>query len=71
MRVYKPSQLRRMLREAGLTDVYSRVGVFNPIDTPLSDVIERRTRLLDRRSVLERIGRIGGWYVMGVGRRPR
>jgi ubiquinone/menaquinone biosynthesis C-methylase UbiE len=71
VRVYSPSQLRRLLRAAGFCDVHSRVGVFDPIDTPLSDVIARRTRLLDSRRVLERIGRVGGWYVMGVGRRPR
>jgi hypothetical protein len=68
--VYSPREVRRLLQRAGFVDVSTRVGVFNSIDTPISDVLARRTRLLDNPATLERLGRIGGWYVLGFGRRP-
>ncbi len=71
VRVYSPRQLRRMMREAGFEQVSTSVGVFNSVDTPITDVLARRTRLLDSPAVRERIGRIAGWYVMARGLRPR
>ena len=71
VRVYSPPALRRMMREAGFADVRSSVGVFNVEDTPVSEVLARHTHLLDSPGVRERIGRLGGWYVMGTGRRSR
>jgi ubiquinone/menaquinone biosynthesis C-methylase UbiE len=71
VRVYSPPQLRRILGQAGFEAVATRVGVFNTIDTPISDLLARRTHLLDSARVLDRIGRLGGWYVLGIGRRPR
>jgi ubiquinone/menaquinone biosynthesis C-methylase UbiE len=70
VRVYTPRQVRALLREAGFAEIRTEVGVFNTIDTPVSDVLARRTRLLDDRRVLDWLGRIGGWYVLGSGRRP-
>jgi ubiquinone/menaquinone biosynthesis C-methylase UbiE len=69
VRVYSRPQLRRMLRDAGFDSPRTRVGVFNTVDTPISDLLARRTRLLDDRRVLEWLGRAGGWYVLGIGRR--
>jgi ubiquinone/menaquinone biosynthesis C-methylase UbiE len=71
VRVYSPPRLRRMMRAAGFVDVHTRVGVFNTVDTPISDFLARRTRLLDSPGVREWIGRVGGWYVLAVGRRER
>lgn len=71
VRVYSPRQLRRMLRAAGFEQATTSVGVFNTIDTPITDALARRTRLLEDRKVLDWLGRIGGWYVLGTGRRAR
>lgn len=70
VRVYSPGEVRRLLRRAGFVDVSTRVGVFNTLDTPISDVLARRTHMLDNPKMLDRLGRIGGWYVLGFGRRP-
>jgi SAM-dependent methyltransferase len=71
VRVYSPAQLRRMLFDAGLLDVCTSIWGFDVEDTPISTWLARHTSLLDRASVRERIGRIGGWYVVGVARRGR
>jgi len=69
VRVYGPGQLRRMLRAAGFDRVSTSVGVFNAIDTPITDTLARRTHLLDNPKTLDRLGRIGGWYLLGAGSR--
>lgn len=69
VRVYTPRQVRAMLSRAGFAEVRTQVGVFNTMDTPISQVLARHTRLLDDRRVLDWLGRVGGWYVLGVGRR--
>jgi ubiquinone/menaquinone biosynthesis C-methylase UbiE len=69
VRVYSPPELRRLMRDAGFEAARTEVGVFNTIDTPISDLLARRTHLLDSPRVRERIGQVGGWYVLGVGRR--
>jgi ubiquinone/menaquinone biosynthesis C-methylase UbiE len=70
VRVYTPPEVRALLSRAGFVDVRTDVGVFNTMDTPLSDVVARHTRLLDDQRVLDWLGRVGGWYVLGCGRRP-
>ncbi len=70
VRVYSPAEVRSLLQAAGFVSVTSEVGGFNVEDTPITAVIARHTRVLDRRNVLDAIGRFGGWYVLGVGRRP-
>ena len=47
VRVYAPREVRRMLENAGLTDVRSDAGVFNTVDTPITDLLAR-----DRKSVV-------------------
>ena len=70
VRVYTPRQVRAMLQPGRVCRTCAlEVGVFNTMDTPVSDVLARHTRLLDDRRVLDWLGRIGGWYVLGVGRR--
>jgi ubiquinone/menaquinone biosynthesis C-methylase UbiE len=69
VRVYSPAQLRRMLTDAGFLGVRTSICGFDVDDTPVSAWLAHRTRLLDSPRVRERIGRIGGWYAIGVGRR--
>jgi ubiquinone/menaquinone biosynthesis C-methylase UbiE len=68
--VYSPKQLREMMRAAGFTGVRSAVRHFQPTDTPITYVLRRFVRKLEDPSVLDRIGRIGGWYVVGTGGKP-
>jgi ubiquinone/menaquinone biosynthesis C-methylase UbiE len=70
VRVYSPRAVRRLMRRTGFTTVSTRLGGFNPADTPVSDVLARQTGLLDNPSTLAWLGRIGGWYALGFGRRP-
>jgi len=70
VRVYSPRQVRGLMESNGFAEVSTRVGGFNTTDSPISDVLARRTRLLDDPARLEWLGRIGGWYVLGIGRRP-
>jgi SAM-dependent methyltransferase len=69
VRAYTPGEVRRLLDDAGYVDVTTAVGVFNTIDTPITDVLARRTHLLDDRRTLDWLGHVGGWYVLGRGRR--
>src|SRR5262249_34545218 len=69
VRLYSPRQVRRLLRGAGFVDVATSVGVFNAADTPLTHMLARRLGLLQKPETLDRIGRVGGWYVLGFGRR--
>jgi|SRR5579875_740613 len=69
VRVYSAGELRRMLLEAGFTDVTTAVGGFNAEDTPITDFLARHTRLFEDRRILRFLGRTGGWYLLGRGRR--
>lgn len=69
VRVYSPRQLRSMFLDAGFSDVRTSVRGFNAEETPISLWLARHTSLLDDPSVRERVGRIAGWYVVGIGRR--
>lgn len=67
VRVYSPRSVRRRLTSAGFADVATSVHHFNSRDTPVTAVLSRWLGVLNDRDVLDRIGRIGGWYVVGVG----
>jgi len=71
VRVYSPGQVVRLMGGAGFVDVSTSVGVFHPTDTPVTAFLANRTRLLDSPERVERLGRVGGWYVLGFGRKPR
>jgi ubiquinone/menaquinone biosynthesis C-methylase UbiE len=70
VRVYSPRRVRAMLRSAGFVSVSTGVGGFNAGDTPITDILARRTRWLDDTRRTAALGRLGGWYVLGFGRRP-
>ena len=67
----QPRRAAALMRRGGFADVHSRVGVFNTIDTPISDVLARHTRLLDDPRVRERHRADRRLVRDGSGRRPR
>ena len=69
VRVYSPRQLRRMLSDAGFTDVSTTVRHFHAEDAIITGVLEKRVAALRDQKTLDRIGARAGWYVVGVGRR--
>lgn len=70
VRVYSPAQVRAMLRAAGFVNVEVHVRHFNPGDTPVTAVLKDRVARLRDPAFRDRLGRIGGWYVVGRGDRP-
>lgn len=70
VRVYTPRQLRAMLQAAGYTDVMVAVRHFNVEDTFITGRLHRRVAKLGDSGLRDRIGRIGGWYIIGRGRKP-
>ena len=67
VRVYSPAQAQRLMREAGLRDVRVDVYHFKYGDTPLTAVAGRLAGIFRDPRILDRIGRIGGWYVVARG----
>ena len=70
VRVYSPSQMRTLMVQAGFADAAVTVRHFQPTDTPVTYVLRRWVKALDDPSVLDGIGRIGGWYLVASGRKP-
>jgi ubiquinone/menaquinone biosynthesis C-methylase UbiE len=70
VRVYSPRQMRRLLREAGFEGVSTRVRHFHAGDAFPFAMLEPRVRALRDPRVLDRIGRMAGWYVIAWGRAP-
>ncbi len=68
VRVYSPRQTRRLLQEAGFADVRSSVRQFKAQDTPITAFLEPLLPPLRNPRLLDRIGRVAGWYVIGCGR---
>jgi hypothetical protein len=63
--------MKQKLRAAGFVEVAANVRHFLADDTPISSVLAKRLAALRDERVLHRIGRIGGWYVVATGRKPR
>ena len=70
VRVYSPRQARNLLREAGFERVSSSVRHYNVSDTPVTNLLARVLPALRKRSVLDQLGRLGGWYLIASGFRP-
>jgi ubiquinone/menaquinone biosynthesis C-methylase UbiE len=70
VRVYSPRQVRRMLQAAGFDAVETTVRHFRAEDEWPWGYLEPYVHALRDPKVLDRIGRIAGWYVIGRGRRP-
>jgi ubiquinone/menaquinone biosynthesis C-methylase UbiE len=69
VRVYSPRQLRGLLRTTGFDGVRTGVRHFHAEDTPLTAWIARSSARFPSPAILDRVGRIGGWYVIGRGTR--
>jgi SAM-dependent methyltransferase len=70
VRVTSRGNARRLLRDAGLTEVRTIVRHLRPEDSFLTAALASRLpRLLDAK-MLDRVGRFAGWYVVAIGRRP-
>jgi ubiquinone/menaquinone biosynthesis C-methylase UbiE len=70
VRVYSPWAVRRHMRDAGFAEVTTTVRHYLPSDTSITRLLAPRVSILRSPAVLDRLGRIGGWYVVGRGRRP-
>jgi len=69
--VYSPKAVAHLLRDAGFVGVTTTVRHFQPRDTPVTGLLAKlRIRTLRDPAVLDRIGRIGGWYVVARGVAP-
>jgi ubiquinone/menaquinone biosynthesis C-methylase UbiE len=68
VRVYTPRRLRGMLIRAGFVDVTTAVRHFRPEDTFVTVRLARILPWLGDPAVLDRIGRIAGWYVIARAR---
>ena len=70
VRVYSPRRMRKLLQHAGLERVETVVRHFHPGDTLITAVLASRLGALQKPHVLDRIGRVGGWYIVATGRKP-
>lgn len=70
VRVYSPSEMRRLMVTAGFECVGIAVRHFRPEDTFITLRLARRLAALRDPKVLDRIGRIAGWYVIATGTAP-
>jgi ubiquinone/menaquinone biosynthesis C-methylase UbiE len=67
VRVYSPRQVRRLLREAGFDRVSTQVRHFRPENTRVTGRLAKRYGWMTDPHTCDRIGRVAGWYVVGVG----
>lgn len=67
VRVYSPQHVRRLMRRSGFVNVRTEVRHFRVEDTFLSRWLAVRHGRLARPQLLDRIGRLAGWYVVGYG----
>lgn len=70
VRVYAPRRVRQLLKAADFAQVETCVRHFKPEDAWPTAHLEPFVPALRNPKVLDRVGRIGGWYVIGRGRRP-
>jgi ubiquinone/menaquinone biosynthesis C-methylase UbiE len=68
VRVYSPRETRRLMLDAGFSAVTTHVRHFHARDTGPTLFLEPLFPPLRNRRVLDRIGRIAGWYVVAIGR---
>ena len=67
VRVYSARRLRGLMRAAGFRAVETTVRHFHPSDTFLTQRLPPRVRALRDPHVLDRIGRLAGWYLVARG----
>jgi ubiquinone/menaquinone biosynthesis C-methylase UbiE len=67
--VYGLRELARMMEAAGFSAVDVAIRHFHPKDTPVTYVLRRWVSALENPRVRDRIGRMGGWYLVARGRK--
>lgn len=67
VKVYTPAQVEKMLLESGFQSVTTAVHHFNVGDTFVTGILWRLG--LRSKKLLNWLGRSGGWYVIGTGRK--
>jgi ubiquinone/menaquinone biosynthesis C-methylase UbiE len=71
VQVFSRRHVAHLMRRAGFMGVETHTRHFKPQDTPPTWVLHKLGfRVFDRPSISDRIGRIGGWYVVGRGFTP-
>jgi len=65
VRVYSPTEVRHMLLGSGFRRVQIGVRHYRYRDTPVTALLGRYLSLFREPRLLDRIGRIGGWYIVG------
>jgi ubiquinone/menaquinone biosynthesis C-methylase UbiE len=70
VRVYSQRQVRRLMSQAGFDRVETSIRHFQAHDAFPAALLENRVGALRDPVFLDRLGRIGGWYVVARGRRP-
>jgi ubiquinone/menaquinone biosynthesis C-methylase UbiE len=65
VRVYGRRGLRSQLRAAGFSSVRTAARHFHADDTFVTEALARRWSPLRHHDVLDRIGRVAGWYLVG------
>ena len=70
VRVYTPRAVRAQLRDAGFAGARTSVRHFQPGDAFPYQLLASRVAALRDPRLLDRIGRLAGWYVVGYGVRP-
>jgi ubiquinone/menaquinone biosynthesis C-methylase UbiE len=65
---HSPREARALMRDAGFMAVTTQVRQFKAQDTFITLFLEPFVKPLRDPNVLDRIGRIGGWYVIASGR---
>ncbi len=65
VRVYSPAKVAQLLREAGLHGVHVEVRHLG--SERLAGVLERLAGVARAREIIERAGRIAGWYIVARG----
>lgn len=70
VRVYSPRQARGLVRDTGFAGVRSAIHHFRVQDTFVTSFLAPWSDRLAELGALERIARLGGWYVLVRGLRP-
>jgi ubiquinone/menaquinone biosynthesis C-methylase UbiE len=67
VRVYSPRQMRRLMQAAGFVDVATSVRHYQVEDSFVTDLLASRVPAFRDPRLLDRIGRVAGWYVIARG----
>jgi hypothetical protein len=70
VRVYTPRQVHHLLDDAGYRDVQTSVRHFDAQEAFPTALLKSRVAALRDPAVLDRIGRVAGWYVVATGCAP-